>query len=237
MDCRRFHKDLEDYLDEGLDFRGRFGMERHAQQCIRCGKEMAAAQRLRRMVREMDRVKAPSNFEASVLNEIGNMQSRGCFSGLRRLWFYGFEFPSLRKLALASSCMALLAGGVFYFAASKSRRSMPEPLSSLPVPVNPKPVPVLAPVTMNQKAETVKSVPSRPKNLPLRAAADPEDLTQPPPPERERIVEEESMETDYVELQVIGPDNRPVSVYRQPTRLRYREAKTDEGYFLRNVSH
>ena len=106
MNCRTFHRTLEDYLEGGLDFSGRFGMERHAQQCISCGKEMSDAQRLRRMVSELQRVKAPANFEASVLREIGMRKAHGRFSGFRSLWIYGFEWPSFRKLALASSCLA-----------------------------------------------------------------------------------------------------------------------------------
>ena len=77
MDCRKFHGNFEDYLEGGLDFAGRFGMERHAQQCIVCGKKLAAAQRLRAMARELQRVQAPLNFESSVLNEIARIKGHG----------------------------------------------------------------------------------------------------------------------------------------------------------------
>jgi hypothetical protein len=60
MDCRKFHRDLEDYLEDGLDFSSRFGVERHAQQCIHCGKVLSNAQQLRRMTRQIEKVKAPS---------------------------------------------------------------------------------------------------------------------------------------------------------------------------------
>ena len=46
MDCRTFNKKLEDYLEGGLDFPGRFGMERHAGHCFACGKTVADAQKL-----------------------------------------------------------------------------------------------------------------------------------------------------------------------------------------------
>jgi hypothetical protein len=234
MDCRKFHQNLEDYLEDGLDFPGRFGMERHAQQCIRCSKEMAGAQRLRRMVREMDRVKAPSNFELSVLNEIGRFKTHGRFSGLRRFWFYGFEWASVRKLALASSCLAVLAFGIFYFSADKARPTAPKPASA------PSTLAIQQPARVDQTPAPVPAATiavSRPKRPLPREASNPEELTKPPDPEREKIVEEELAETDYVELQVIGPDNRPVPVYRQPNKSRFRDGQTTEEYIFRNVSH
>ena len=106
MDCKTFHKNLEDYLEDGLDFAGRFGMERHAQQCIGCGKDMADAQQIRRMVSELERVKAPDSFEASVISEIGKRKWDARSTGIRRFWIYGPEGPQWRKLALASSSLA-----------------------------------------------------------------------------------------------------------------------------------
>ncbi len=90
MNCRTFHRTLEDYLEGGLDFSGRFGMERHARQCLSCGKEMSDAQRLHQMVSELQRVKAPSDFEASVLREIGMRKAHGRFSGFRSFWMLWF---------------------------------------------------------------------------------------------------------------------------------------------------
>ena len=114
MDCRTFHKNLEDYLEGGLDFSGRFGMERHAQQCIGCGETLAGAQRLRQMASGLKRVKAPPDFESSVLNKIAAHKSQGRFSGLRSLWIYGIEWPSWRKLSLASSSLIVLGLVLFY---------------------------------------------------------------------------------------------------------------------------
>ena len=99
MDCRRFHRDLEDYLEDGLDFAGRFGMERHAKQCIGCGEALSNARRLRRMARQLEKVKAPANFESAVLNEIGRREISGGFLGLRRFWLYGLDMPSRRSVA------------------------------------------------------------------------------------------------------------------------------------------
>ncbi len=114
MNCRTFHRTLEDYLEGGLDFSGRFGMERHARQCLSCGKEISDAQQLRRMVSELQRVKAPSDFETSVLREISMRRAHGRLSGFRNFLMHGLEWPSFRKLALASSCLAILCFGIFY---------------------------------------------------------------------------------------------------------------------------
>jgi len=46
MNCRTFHRTLEDYLEGGLDFSGRFGMERHARQCLSCGSRFTTYERL-----------------------------------------------------------------------------------------------------------------------------------------------------------------------------------------------
>jgi hypothetical protein len=233
MDCRKFHKDLEDYLEDRLDFPGRFGMERHARQCISCGKDLAGAQRLSRMVREMERVKAPSGFEASVLNEIGERKASGRFSGFRRFWVYNFEFPAVRKLVLASSLVVALSAGAFFLSAYFSRRPAPD-LHPAPALAVREPVRVIPNPPAEVKAAVVQPVRLAQQN-PKRASVK-EELTKPPDPEREKIVEE-MMETDYVELQMIGPDNRPVSL-RLPNKTRVRDGQTpDDEYFIRNVSH
>lgn len=237
MDCRKFHKNLEDYLEGGLDFPGRFGMERHAQQCIRCGKELTGAQRLRQMVSGIDRVKAPVNFEQSLLNEIGKIKTEERFSSLKRFWIYGFEWPSMRKVALASSCLAILAFGMFYFSANKSTSVSPLPVSAPPVVAVQKPVKTDQPPVQAPEAVPLKTAVLKPTSALSRHESGTEEMTKAPDPERERIVEEELAETDYVELQLMGPDNRPVSVYRQPNEPQLRNVKINEEYFLRNLSH
>ena len=126
MDCRKFHRNLEDYLEDGLDFPGRFGMERHAQQCIHCGRVVSDAQRLRQMAHQLERVKAPADFESRLLEEIGKRKALGRFSGLRRFWLYGFDMPSPRRLVLASSCVAVVAMGIFFFYPFLFNRITPE---------------------------------------------------------------------------------------------------------------
>jgi len=245
MDCRKFHKNLEDYLDDGLDFPGRFGMERHAQQCIRCGKVIADAQRLRHIARQMERVKAPANFESRVLAEIVKDKKLGRFSALQRLWIYGFDFPSARKLAFASSIFAVLAAGIFYlypFLAGFNRLS--------PAPAPAPSVIAEKPAIFERKVEKIPSEklppmmataeviqPSRPVIAELSKASTKEKEFEPPDPEMEQMVDREVGEMDYIEFQVPGPDNRPVSV-RWPNKPRNAGyGQTHEEYFIRNVSH
>ena len=114
MNCRTFHRNLEDYLEGGLDFSGRFGMERHAGECIRCGKELADARSLGRLAAGLVRVRAPEDFEEALCGRIAARESRGFLPRLRRLGTYGFALPSPGTLALAASCALILGLGAFY---------------------------------------------------------------------------------------------------------------------------
>jgi len=242
MDCRKFHRNLEDYLEDGLDFPGRFGMERHAQQCISCANGMDGAQRLRRMARELERVKAPANFESSVLNEILKRKAGSRFSRLR-IWLYGFELPSTRKLALASSVVAVLAIAIFYVSAQFSGKAVsvqtapPKIASELPRPSAPaveqpakivKSLPVRAAKTV--KASSVREKPSNPVEVPQLA-----DATPPVRPEREQIANQEPMDSDYLEIR-FGPETHPVS-FRLPNQTHIRYGPNPQKYFIWNVSH
>jgi hypothetical protein len=230
MDCRKFYRNLDDYLDDGLDFPGRFGMERHAQQCARCGKVMSDAQRLGHLAHQLERVKAPADFESRLLEEIGKRKALGRFSGIRRLWLYGFDMPSPRRLVLASSCVAVAAIGIFSFYSLLFKRVTPEPPPAVvvrePAGINGRGN--LQPVTTAAVALTDRRAkPKVPKA---------EKATEPPLSKLEQIVDPEAVETDYVEFQVVGPDNRPVS-FRWPNKFRTRYGQTPEEYFIRNVSH
>ena len=108
MNCRNFHRNLEDYLDGKLDFAGRFGLERHADQCFACGKNLAAALELRRLAASLAHVKAPVDFEARISHEIAIIKSQGIFARVRNYLFFGFEW---RRFAFAGAvCAALLFG-------------------------------------------------------------------------------------------------------------------------------
>lgn len=247
MDCRTFHRNFEDYLEDGLDFAGRFGMERHADQCISCGKDLAAAQKLRSMVRELEHVKAPEGFEASVLNRIGNRKARGRFcSGLRRLWIYGLERPSL-KLSLTFCSLAVAGFGVFLL--SNSAVDNEPPVVS--------PVAVHKPAAVEPEIKEPVSVPqvreAAPVPLPVKEVARTEEISKRPEvvsevavkappvsvlPQPGPVANLDIAETDYVEYQMIGPDKRPVTL-RFPLQIKTRmqSGQTHEEYFIRNVSH
>jgi hypothetical protein len=243
MDCKTFHRNLEDYLDGGLDFSGRFGMERHAQQCISCGKELSDAQRLSRMVSELQRVKAPANFEDSVLKEIGIRKAYGRFSGFRSLWIHGFEWPSYRKIALASSVLAILVFGIFY---ASHRANFDRSSASREVAAKPATIPV--------KVEEAKSNLDAGLEMPARKTPAVEEAPEsarkdlrPAILKRGPVVDRNLQEVrdiqgvqdmDYVEYLVPGPDNQPVPVRLPlPKVIPMRYGQMSEEYFIQNVSH
>ena len=114
MDCRTFHRKLEDYLQDGLDFPARFGMERHAKQCYACEKDVTAALSLRQMARDLRRIGAPADFEASLLARIQTEKSCRRFWQLRELWLFGFEGFSWRVASVTALVTVLLVGTVAY---------------------------------------------------------------------------------------------------------------------------
>ena len=119
MNCRNFHRNLEDYLDGGLDFTGRLGIERHAEQCFACGKELADARALPLLIKSLSRVKAPADFESRVCREIAVRKSRGIFARIRNYISFGFEW---RRFALTSAICAALTFGFF----AAQRFSLPD---------------------------------------------------------------------------------------------------------------
>ena len=237
MDCRKFHRDLDDYLDDGLDFAGRFGMERHAQQCIRCGKVLSDAQRLRLMARQLERVKAPADFESRVLAEIGKEKSLGGFSVLRRFWLHGFDIPSARRLAAASAFLVVLGVGIFYlypyfFGANQSAGAQ----VAAPAVASKEPVEVKHQKFLPAPDSTAVIPVSRPAIQQVAKASRLAKEAEPPDADMEQMVDREVGESDYVEFRMVGPDNRPVTV-RWPNKTRMRYGQTPEEYFIRNVSH
>jgi hypothetical protein len=114
MDCRTFHRKLEDYLESGMDFPSRFGMERHAKQCYPCEKDVAEALRLRQMARELRRVAAPPDFETSLLARIQSERSHHRFWKLQSFWLYGFDRLSWRVVSATASVVILIICAVTY---------------------------------------------------------------------------------------------------------------------------
>ena len=234
MDCRTFHKNLEDYLQGGLDFPGRFGIERHAQQCLACGKDLADAQKLGRMARELERVPAPAGFEAELLRRIQT-------SGLRRrpaLWRLQYLWPdwlSWRPVWVASAA-ALLAAGVFF----SLQHFTPEQDPTDPAAIAEKASPQATTIPVNGGVPELPSasLPAAARDFAVPVILMPDGGADP------RFVVEpgassgfgEAAGTEYVEYAIPGADGRQV-VMRLPTTIRLRHIQPSEDYFLRNVSH
>jgi hypothetical protein len=128
MDCRTFHRRLEDYLEDGLDFPARFGMERHAKQCFACEKEVNAALRLRQMARDLRRVGAPADFEGSLMIRFQNEKPQRRFWKLQELWLYSFEGFSWRVAGVTALVTVLMVGtiGYLYFGTGNGRLATPQ---------------------------------------------------------------------------------------------------------------
>jgi anti-sigma-K factor RskA len=235
MDCRTFHRNLEDYLEDGLDFAGRFSMDRHAQQCIACGKELANAHRIRQMVSELQPVKAPPGFEASLIDEIGKRKLYARSSALSRFFSYGLGWPSWRKVALASSILAVLAFGIFV----SLRPSVSERADAVSALVSEKQddTAVDAVETESNISESVLQLPpSVPKQVDSHLAM------QTPQPAQLQAWElepgQEAAEAGYMEHLVVGSNGRPVTIQMpMPRKIRMRYGQMSEEYFIQNVSH
>jgi len=259
MNCRAFKRNLEDYLQGGLDFSARFRMERHAGRCILCGRELAGAQRLSKMALELERVKAPPGFESALLGEIAKRRLSGIIPFVQRFWIYGFEWLSWRKTALAALSVAILGAGSLYLYNRSVSVRMPSPplIADDPASVhlenrldaNSVPgadlgqAPALSTVAVQSavdkqgKGRGAISEPRAPGFLETRHA--PEMTAAAGSQGRVRSVtvpDLESLEADYVEHVVPGLDNRPVTV-RLPKAIRVQYGQTSEEYFIRNVSH
>ncbi|NWG12015.1 MAG: hypothetical protein HXY20_00595 [Acidobacteria bacterium] len=231
MDCRTFHKNLEDYLQGGLDFPGRFGIERHAQQCLGCGKDLADALALARMARGMGRVAAPHDFESGVLRRIASR-------GLHRrpaVWWLQYHWPewiSCRSVAWAAPLAALVFAGLLLWSGFDH-----------------------GPADSDMSARTSHSDGAGVAGIGDTTGADssmggalrpPADLPEPSPavtPGLGLVVESDNSywlagtaDTEYMEYTIPDVGGRPM-VMRLPTTIRMRHVDTSEEYFIRNVSH
>jgi hypothetical protein len=236
MDCRTFHKNLEDYLEGGLDFPGRFGMERHARQCFGCGKVVADAQQLSRLAHELRGTGAPANFEAELLRRI---QKEGLTRPLWKFWrlpVYFFEWPSWRLLT-ASASILVIAGFAIFFS---NRWMKTDRTGDLAVAHDPSPG-----LGSQRHAETMPAAPTfnpsktgavseRQRKAPVR------DVFARPRPtystDGDSPFYAERADSDYAEYLVPGPGNRQY-VMRLPKTIRMLYGQPSEEYFIRNVSH
>jgi Putative zinc-finger len=243
MDCRKFQRNLEDYLEGGLDFAGRFGMERHAQQCYSCGRTESDAQKLKGLALEVKRVSAPPNFEAAVLARIHDGESRFFLGGLRKWWAYGLEWPSWPSLALGVSGLSLFAVAILFslhhFAGTDpSGEIAAERVSAsdrLPSTPSPREGSLTAVAAGRSSSDPVTELPANPLTVSPasssvrrpRARYSTDELT---------VELSNPGESDYVEYLVPGPGNRPV-IMRLPNTIRMKYGQASEEHFIRNVSH
>lgn len=237
MDCRNFHRNLEDYLQSGLDFAGRFGMERHAEQCFGCGKVLADAQKLGRMARELKRVGAPPNFESLLLARI---RAEGVRRRSWNSWFYLLDWPSLRTVAWSVSSLALVGLGIYFLIRFIGLSSQP---SSGPFMAGDMKAQPLISANTGERIDS-----SAPKAAGELQAPDSGQHVTPanfvsPQSRRRYFTEEaesglfvESADSDYVEYLVAGPGDRQF-IMRLPKTIRVRYRQPSEEYFIRNVSH
>jgi hypothetical protein len=237
MDCRTYRKNLEDYLEGGLDFPGRFGMERHAKECICCGKELLDAQKLHTMAREIRRVKAPPDFEAEVLARIRVEGRRNRFWSFAQNWV---DLPSRRALALGASALVILAGLGFFLSYHYMQNNTP---AASPIVVISKPASSTTSQTIARpqvEEAPVKSAsvakPSQKQEraslalIPRRKEGDDPALSNPEP------LYAEAADQDVVGLPVPGPDSSQ-QIMLLPKALKVRNELPSEDYFIRNVSH
>jgi hypothetical protein len=221
MDCRKFQKNLEDYLEGELDFPGRFGMERHAQQCFICGRELASAQKIGRMAQELKRVSAPPDFEAAVLSRIHAKGTHTRLWTLRRLWIYGFDYPSWRMVTLGASALALV-GFVIFLAAHRSPpvSSAGQNTESITAP------PRMESSRLPVMGENTEFAPVTLRSPRARAG----DLT------KESGFATQIEPSEFVDYLVPGPGDRQMIV-RLPKTILMRYGQPSEEYYIRNVSH
>ena len=227
MDCRSFHKNLDDYLQDGLDFAGRFGMERHAQQCFDCGKELEDAQNLRRLAAGLARVKAPANFESGVSESIARRRTHGFLHNLRNYWSFSFEWPTWQRTALATSALVVLGFGLFFAMHRETLQPTPPPavVETLPAPGPENNDSIQTPVIPASREQTIAEIQKG-----MQAVSGSESETP------EVFKDGELPRAQSVDYLLVGPDNQPAPD-RMPNKIYMRYGPPSEEYFISNVSH
>jgi len=237
MDCRTFHRKLDDYLQSGMDFAGRFGVERHAQQCLACGKSLKDAVRLNQMAREMRRVQAPPDFESALLARIQAVKVQRRSSRLWKLWVFGLEQVSWGPVAIGTASAALVVLAVFVFVRNGD-------MGGLAWSRRPAAPPVLeAPAAEDAAATSSARAPSRygPGSV-SSEILDPQIL--PVGDARSRYFLGEDWTTRYLDPADMGFVEYPLPgggeqqlIMRLPRSIRLRYGQASRDYFIRNVSH
>jgi hypothetical protein len=225
MDCRTFQKNLEDYLEGGLDFPGRFGMERHAKQCYLCGKEVTGAQTLSELAKKLERVGSPGNFENDVLARIHSQSEGPWISRLFPVDSLRMTWLSWRRLALVGT--AAIAGLSLYLVLETGRLNNRSSVQS------------------GARDPSTSSSPNG-KSIPSLVVSDPSRTIEIPAPElaptkvssgrANHRYSAEPGDSDYLEYVVPGPAGRQF-IMRLPKTIRMGPGQPSEEYFIRNVSH
>jgi hypothetical protein len=239
MNCRTYRKNLEDYLEGGLDFPSRFGMERHAQECICCGKELSDAQKLRAMAHGLQRVSAPPDFEAKVLRRIHAEGRRDRFWSIAQNWTFGV-IPSPRILAFSASGLVVLAGLGFLISYRYPQSSAPaeSPVAAIREPApSPTPQAIEGPElsAVSVKSASVSKPSKRQEVAPLALIPRHSNGNNSTLGNSEPVYAE-AADQDVVGLPVPGPDSSQ-QIMLLPKALKVRNEPPSEDYFIRNVSH
>jgi anti-sigma factor RsiW len=224
MDCRTFHKKLEDYLQGEMDFPARFGMERHAQQCYACGKEMKDALRLREMAKTLVRVKAPADFEAALLARLQNAGVRRRNSMPWRLLTLGLDRISWRLLAAGAAAAVVAIAGIHLFIGAQRENAA---FVSKNDALTPAPPFEAGGTPADDGAVAVLS----PRIVPL---GDPKARFLPAEDWSEKYLDPADL--GYFEYALPGPGDRRM-IMRLPKSILLRYGMPSEDYFIRNVSH
>lgn len=227
MDCRTFHRKLEDYLEGGMDFPARFGMERHASRCYSCERDVAVALKLRQMAHDLKTAGASPEFEVALLARIREQKSRHRFWRLESIWLYGFDGASWRTVG-AAALTALLAVGtlsVLYWSGvmvdPPGMQAAADP-GAIPPDAAISPWPGLLPAGGEMAAGRPATLGA---NVSARSLQD--DWAMP---------YADPADSDYFELLVPVSGDRQL-IMRLPKTIRMRYAQASREYFIRNVSH
>ncbi len=212
MNCRSFHKKLEDYLEGGLDFPARFGIERHAQHCFACGKDLDAAQKLGEMSRRLPRVTAPPDFETTVMSRIHAKSP--AYGWYRNLWFYGLDWPQLRVYLVGTASLIVLLGIAVVLSLNES------PFHNAAGNPTPQNLGVSPLASKDRSTAEADPFPNDPFPYPFGAEA---------------LEDFGGQKLPFDEVLVTAPDGRVIMVLPD-TILQKRDQRSDE-YFVQNISH
>ncbi len=235
MDCRTFHRRLEDYLEGGLDFPGRFGMERHAKQCYACEKDVNEALRLRQMAHELSRVVAPPDFEASLLARIRNEQPPRRFWQRQSWWLYGFEGFSWRVASVTALITVFIVGTVSYIHLRPGLNQQLQPGASVESPVSPR-MEADPGMTVNEAGSTPEGAHDLTNATPQRASASGLEGVGRAGRDTWTTPFADPADSEFVEFLVPVSGDRQL-IMRLPRTIRMRLDQPSREYFIRNVSH